>query len=64
MCLTCLSPHGYHFEKLSGVLHHPQVAFYGHYINNCFTLVYAESANDVLNLISGMVKFDLCVIEW
>ena len=55
---------GYHFEKLSGVLHHPQVAFYGRYIDDCFALVYAESANNVLNLISGMVKFDLCVIEW
>ena len=55
---------GYHFEKQSGILHHDQVAFYGRYIDDCFSLVYAESANDAMKLISEMIKFDSCVIEW
>ena len=55
---------GYHFEKQSGILHHDQVAFYGRYIDDCFALVYAESADNALNLISEMIKFDSCVIEW
>ena len=56
--------YGYHFEKLSNILHHPQVVFYGRYIDDCIGLVYAESANEALNLISNTIKFDGCVIEW
>jgi hypothetical protein len=56
--------YGYHFEKLSNILHHPRVVFYGRYIDDCIGLVYAESANEALNLISDTIKFDGCVIEW
>src|SRR6202044_2167361 len=56
--------YGYHFEKRCGILHHPQVAFYGRYIDDCIAFVHAESAAEALGLISNMVVFDNCVIEW
>ena len=39
--LACLW--GAHFEQLSNILQHPQVPFYGRYIDDCLALVYAES---------------------
>ena len=56
--------YGVHFEERVNILTHPQVAFYGRYIDDCFAIVYAESANEALELISSRVKFDGCVIEW
>ena len=56
--------YGYHFEKLAGILHHPQVVFYGRYIDDCIALVLAESADNALRLISDTIIFDKCVIEW
>jgi len=55
---------GYHFEKLSGILDHRQVAFYGRYIDDCFGIVYAESADEALNLLREKIVFNGCVIEW
>ena len=56
--------YGYHFEKQSNILHHPQVVFYGRYIDDCFSIVYAESANEARELLSKTIVFDNCVIEW
>ena len=56
--------YGYHFEKRSNILHHPQVVFYGRYIDDCIGIVYAESAGEALNLLSNKIVFDECVIEW
>ena len=58
------SLYGYHFEERSKILDHPQVAFYGRYIDDCIGIIYAESADEALNLLSNTVKFDGCVIEW
>jgi hypothetical protein len=56
--------YGCHFEKLNGILHHPQVVFYGRYIDDCFSIVYAESSDEALRIVSDRVIFDGCVIEW
>ena len=56
--------YGCHFETLCDILHHPQVAFYGRYIDDCFSIVYAESSDEALRIISDKVIFDGCVIEW
>ncbi|KAH9474190.1 hypothetical protein JR316_0002860 [Psilocybe cubensis] len=55
---------GAHFEIKSKILDHPNVAFYGRYIDDCFAIVYAESEALALNLIKETIKFDGCVIEW
>ncbi|KAH9474918.1 hypothetical protein JR316_0013386 [Psilocybe cubensis] len=55
---------GAHFEIKSKILDHPNVAFYGRYIDDCFAIVYAESKALALNLIKETIKFDGCVIEW
>ena len=41
--------YGCHFENECGILHHPQVVFYGHYIDDYIGLVLAELANKALN---------------
>ena len=56
--------YGYHFEKLSGIIDHVKVIFYGRYIDDCISLVYAETADEALNFISNMIKFDGCEIVW
>src|SRR5271169_900274 len=56
--------YGVHFEELSDILHHNNVAFYGRYIDDCIGLVYADSANQALHIISNAIQFDGCVIEW
>jgi hypothetical protein len=55
---------GYHFEKACGIMNDPTVPFYGRYIDDCFALVYAESADKALATVAEKVKFDGCVIEW
>jgi hypothetical protein len=54
---------GYYFEKLHGVLSHPKIPFYGRYIDDCLSIVYATSETEALNIVSA-IKFDGCVIEW
>ena len=60
--LACLW--GFYFEKRSNILSHPQVAFYGRYIDDILGIVYAESANEARELLSKKIKFDGSVIEW
>src|SRR5580693_4225417 len=55
---------GWYFERLAGVLEHPDVPFYGRYIDDCLAVVYAESEAQAISLISGLIKFDNCVITW
>ena len=55
--------YGLYFEKKCGILDHPLVPFYGRYIDDCLAVVYAESRQEALNIVSS-VKFDNCVIEW
>ena len=56
--------YGVHFEQRCGILTHPDVVYYGRYIDDCFGIVYAKSADDALNLFKESVVFDGCVIEW
>ena len=53
-----------HFEKRSQIPTHDNVAFYGRYINDCFSIVYANNEDDALNLLRSKIRFDGCVIEW
>jgi hypothetical protein len=55
---------GWYFERLAGVLEHPDIPFYGRYIDDCLAVVYAESEAQAISLISGLIKFDNCVITW
>jgi hypothetical protein len=45
-------------------LNHPQVVFYGRYIDECIGIVYAESATEAQAILETSVVFDECVIEW
>lgn len=56
--------YGCYFEDKSGVIGHPLIPYYGRYIDDCFALVYASSENEALGLISSLIKYDGCVIEW
>ena len=56
--------YGYYFEKRSKVLEHPDVFYYGRYIDDCLAIVYAESEQQAVDLMSGLVKFDNCTITW
>ena len=41
--------YGYYFELETGIMDHKSVAFYGHYIDDCFSIVYAESEHKALS---------------
>lgn len=56
--------YGWHFEEQNRILDHPDVAFYGRYIDDCFGLVYASSEQEALKVLEDNVRFDGCVIEW
>ncbi|PPQ90074.1 hypothetical protein CVT25_011987 [Psilocybe cyanescens] len=56
--------YGYHFEQHSNILNHPDMIFYGRYIDDCLGIIYAESAKDAFNLLENSIHFDGCVIEW
>lgn len=53
---------GYYFERNAGVLDHPDIAFYGRYIDDCLAIVYAESEAGAVDLLQNLIKFDNCVI--
>jgi hypothetical protein len=55
---------GYYFERRSRVLDHPNIFYYGRYIDDCLAIVYAESNLEAINLLQSLIKFDNCVIEW
>ena len=55
---------GAYFEQLHKVLDHDDIFYYGRYIDDCLAIVYAESEEHATNILSGLVKFDNCVITW
>jgi hypothetical protein len=55
---------GYYYERKARVLEHPNIFYYGRYIDDCLAIVYAESNLEAINLLQSLVKFDNCVIEW
>jgi hypothetical protein len=55
---------GYYFERRSGVLDHPNIFYYGRYIDDCLAIVYADSNQAAVTLLQSLIQFDNCVIEW
>jgi len=55
--------YGLYFENRLRILEHPQIAFYGRFIDDIFGIVYASSEAEALNIMN-VIKFDGCVIEW
>jgi hypothetical protein len=55
---------GHYFERKSQVLEHPNIFYYGRYIDDCLAIVYAESNQAAIDLLCNLVQFDNCVIEW
>ena len=55
---------GYYFERRSRVQEHPNIFYYGRYIDDCIAIVYAENNLEAINLLQSLIKFDNCVIEW
>ena len=56
--------YGYYFEKQAKVLDHPDIFYYGRYIDDCLAIVYAESEEQAVTLLSNLIRFDNCVITW
>ena len=56
--------YGYYFEWLAKILEHPNIFFYGRYIDDCLAIVYAESETAAVNLLRNLVQFENCVITW
>lgn len=59
--------YGWFFERKVSIMSHPQIAFYGRYIDDVFAIVYAESEAEAINILSNRdtgVNFDNCTIEW
>ena len=56
--------YGWHFEERARISDHPDVAFYGRYIDDCLGLVYASSEQEAVQILEDTIRFDGCVIEW
>jgi hypothetical protein len=56
--------YGYYFEKLANILEHPDIFYYGRYIDDCLAIVYAESEQQAVDLLQNKIRFDNCVITW
>ena len=56
--------YGYYFEASANVLEHPDIFYYGRYIDDCLAIVYAQSEQEAIGLLSRLIKFDNCVITW
>ena len=53
-----------HFENANGVLNNTQIPFFGRYIDDCLGIVYASSETEAINLLSNLIQYEGCVIEW
>ena len=56
--------YGWAFEKDSCLLTDDRCEFYGRYIDDIISIVYADSDVEAYNYVSSNVSFDGCVIEW
>ena len=52
------------FENRAGIYSHPDVPFYGRYIDNCLSLVYAKDELSAKRLLENLIIFNNCTIEW
>jgi hypothetical protein len=55
--------YGWWFERQVQIINHPLIPFYGRFIDDIFSIVYASSETEAINIMK-IVKFDGCVIEW
>jgi len=56
--------YGCFFEDRAGIHSHPNVSFYGRYIDDCFGLVYAKNKLSAKRLLENLILFNNCTIEW
>ena len=55
--------YGYYYERKCRFQQDDRIAIYGRYIDDCFAIVYAKSADEALNILNLLV-IESCVIEW
>jgi hypothetical protein len=55
--------YSWYFKRDINIMNNPKIPFYGHFTDNCFALVYANSEEEALANIHK-VKFDDYRIEW
>ena len=56
--------YGCFFKDKASVHSHPDILFYGRYIDDCLSLVYAKDKQSVKCLLENLIVFDNCTIEW
>jgi len=56
--------YSYFFEDRVGIHSHPDVFFYGRYIDDYLGLVYAKDELSAKRLLENSIVFDNCTIEW
>ena len=56
--------YGCFFEDRAGVHSHPDIPFYGRYIDDCLGLVYAKNELSTKRLLENLIIFDNYTIEW
>ena len=54
---------GWYYEREVNILNHPNIIFYGRYIDDCLAIVYAASEEDALSIVSKVI-ISSCTIEW
>ena len=54
---------GWFFERQAECLKDPRIIFYGCYIDDCLSIIYAYSEDEALNIINKL-KIRPCIIEW
>jgi hypothetical protein len=62
--LNIANIYGWWFEKESNIMNQPAIPFYGRYIDDCLAIVYATSEEEAVTIVSKLVQFDGCRIEW
>ena len=56
--------YGCFFEDKANIHSHPDIPFYGRYIDDCLGLVYAKDELSAKRLLENLITFDNCIIEW
>ena len=62
-CASVAHVIGWYFEQQAECLKDPRIIFYGCYINDCLSIIYADSEDEALNIINKL-KIGPCIIEW
>ena len=56
--------YGWYCERREKVLEHPDIVFYGRYIDDCFAVVCANSEEEAKRIVASVVKIDDCELTW